>query len=111
MWVKASASGANAERQTRLERSRASQRGDDPVGLGRERLGVLEWSARRPERHAAPARQKVEVQMEDLLSARGFVELLYRKSFRLHAGHHRAPDLLHRRYEAAEVSWLDVEQR
>ena len=43
------------------------------------------------------------MQMEDLLPARRFVELLQRKSFGLHAGHDRARDLLHRRHEAREV--------
>src|SRR5580658_6836477 len=103
MWVKASGSGGNAERQEGVGWSRAGQRGDDPLGLGPEGLSILERSARGPERHARPARQEMKVEMEDLLPARGLVELHDGKSFRIHAGQDRAPDLLHRRHEAGEV--------
>ena len=50
------------------------------------------------------------MQVEDLLPARRFVELLHGKSFRLHPGHDRAPDLLHRRHEPGEVLRVDVEE-
>ena len=63
------------------------------------------------DRDAGPARQKMKMQMEDLLAARRFVELLEQKPLGLHAGHDRAPDLLHRRHEAREIFGVEVEER
>ena len=57
----------------------------------------------RPDSHARPARQHMEVQMEDLLAAGLLVELLEGEPFRLHAGLDRVRDLLHRRHEAGEI--------
>ena len=58
------------------------QRGDDLLRVRLERLGVLERAARRPERDARPARQKMEMEVEDLLAARRFVELLEQNALR-----------------------------
>ena len=76
MCVKGVGVRSFAKRQAGGDRSRAGQGGDDLLGLGPERLGVLERSARGPERHAHPARQEMEMEMEDLLPACRFVELL-----------------------------------
>ena len=51
------------------------------------------------------------MQMEDLLAARRFVELLEQKPLGLHAGHDRAPDLLHRGHEARQIFGVEVKER
>ena len=49
--------------------------------------------------------------MEDLLAARRFVELLEQQALGPHAGHDRAPDLLHRRHEKRQSLRVEVEKR
>jgi hypothetical protein len=100
-----------AERQAAGERLHVSQRGDDLFRVRLERLGALEWAARRPDRDTGPARQKMKMQMEDLLAARRFVELLQQKPIGLHAGHDRAPDLLHRGHELRQILGIEIEER
>ena len=51
---------------------------DDPLGVRAQRLRVLERAAGGPQRHAGPARQHMEMQVEHLLAAGDLVELLQR---------------------------------
>src|SRR5580693_4193131 len=110
MWVKASASRIEPPAGA-SECLHVSQRGDDLFRVRLERLGALEWPSWRTDRNTGPARQKMKMQMEDLLAARRFVELLQQKPLGLHAGHDRAPDLLHRRHEPRQIFGIEVEER
>src|SRR5580700_7334426 len=110
MWVKASASRIEPPAGA-SECLHVSQRGDDLFRVRFEGFGVLEWAARRTDRHSGPARQKMKMKMEDLLAARRFVELLEQKPLGLHAGHDRAPDLLHRGHELSQVFGIEIEER
>src|SRR5579872_276396 len=85
-----------AEWEADGDRSCAGQRRDNLVGVGLELFGALERAARRAQCDACPTRQKVKMQVEDLLAACGLVELLEQKPLRLHARHDGASDLLHR---------------
>src|SRR5271165_555198 len=89
--------------------STAGQRRNDLVGVWPQRLRVLERSARGTQRHPAPARQEVKMQMEDLLSARRFVELHDRETLRRHAGLDGERQLVQCGHEAREVLRVDVE--
>src|SRR5580693_4754141 len=110
MWVKASASRIEPPAGAG-ECLHVSQRGDDLFRVRLERLGALEWPSWRTDRDARPARQKMKMQMEDLLAARRFVELLEQEPLGVHAGHDRAPNLLHGGHELRQIFGIEIKER
>ena len=97
-------------RRARLGRQRAAKAGMIRSAKRAKRFGALERASRRPDRDSGPARQNMEMEMEDLLAARRLVELLNDDAFGLHASHDRMRHGLHRRRQAGEVGGGDVEQ-